>query len=229
MPRQRLTSIPLLPSMQIAGRAMAAIALALALSACAPSALTTARSQIDAANYPAARQELVALSARTDLTDSERRELKDDLCLCDFKIGRPAYTLAEQRAVCIDASKEPGSQAGSIIAQIDQAERDRDAQEVDAALGAHDLADAERAATDYQRMPGYDAATSRAMVQANLDAGRRAGVRRFRREEALPRRRDFRSPQEPSRRRKDEPKPVRSMGRRDCDRLRHRARVERRG
>ena len=159
MPRQRLTSIPLLPSMQIAGRALAAIALALALSACAPSALTTARSQIEAANYPAARQELVALSARTDLTDSERREVKDDLCLCDFKIGRPAYTLAEQRGVCVDASKEPGSQAGSIIAQIDQAERDKDAQEVDAALSAHDLADAERAATDYQRMPGYDAAT----------------------------------------------------------------------
>ena len=159
MPRQRLTSIPLLPFMQIAGRALAAIALALALSACAPSALTTARSQIEAANYPAARQELVALSARTDLTDSERREVKDDLCLCDFKIGRPAYTLAEQRGVCVDASKEPGSQAGSIIAQIDQAERDKDAQEVDAALSAHDLADAERAATDYQRMPGYDAAT----------------------------------------------------------------------
>src|SRR5260221_3974715 len=54
-----------------------AFALAAALSACAPSALSTARSQIAAANYPAARQELVALSARTDLNESQRREVKE--------------------------------------------------------------------------------------------------------------------------------------------------------
>ena len=145
--------------MRIAGHAIAAIALAAALSACAPSALSTARSQIDAANYPAARQELVALSARTDLSASERREVKDDLCLCDFKIGRPTYTLAEQRGVCLEASNEPGSQSGSIVAQIDEAQRIRDAQEVDAALSAHDLADAESAATDYQSLGGGDPAT----------------------------------------------------------------------
>jgi hypothetical protein len=156
---QNRTSIARHPSLRIAGQALLAIALAVALSACAPSALSTARSQIAAANYPAARQELVALSARTDLSDSQRREVKDDLCLVDFKIGRPTYTLAEQRAVCLDASKEPGSDSSSIIAQIDAAERDRDTQEVNAALAAHDLADAERAATDYQRMPGYDPVT----------------------------------------------------------------------
>jgi hypothetical protein len=145
--------------MRIAGHAIAAITLAAAISACAPSALSTARSQIDAANYPAARQELVALSARTDLSESERREVKDDLCLCDFKIGRPTYTLAEQRGVCLEASNEPGSQSGSIVAQIDDAQRIRDAQEVDAALTAHDLADAESAATDYQSLGGGDPAT----------------------------------------------------------------------
>jgi hypothetical protein len=156
---QNRTSITPRPLLRIAGQASVAIALAVALSACAPSALSTARSQIAAANYPAARQELVALSARTDLNESQRREVKDDLCLVDFKIGRPTYTLAEQRGVCLDAIKVPGSESASIIAQIDAAERDRDAQEVNAALAAHDLADAERAATDYQRMPGYDPAT----------------------------------------------------------------------
>src|ERR1700675_4884719 len=154
---QTRASIPPQPFLRIAGQAL--VALAVALSACAPSALSTARSQIDAANYPAARQELVALSARTDLSESERREVKDDLCLCDFKIGRPTYTLAEQRGVCLEASNEPGSQSGSIVAQIDDAQRIRDAQEVDAALTAHDLADAESAATDYQSLGGGDPAT----------------------------------------------------------------------
>jgi len=147
------------PFLRIAGQALLATALAVALSACAPSALTSARSQIAAANYPAARQELVALSARTDLSDRERREVKDDLCLCDFKIGRPTYTLADQRAVCMDAAKEPDSRSGSIIAQIDDAQRVKDTQVVEAALSARDLADAESAATDYQRLPGADPAT----------------------------------------------------------------------
>src|SRR5208283_3250014 len=143
----------------IAARTLVATALAFAISGCAPAALTSARSQISAANYPVARQELVALSARSDLTASQRREVMDDLCLCDFKIGRPTYTLAEQRSVCLDASKVPGSASSSIIAQIDDAERRKHADEVEAALSAHDLADAERAATDYQSLPGGDPAT----------------------------------------------------------------------
>jgi len=145
---------------RLAARAAVAIALAVGLAGCAPSALSAARSQIAAANYPAARQELVALSARGgDLSPSERREMKDDLCLCDFMIGRPTFTLAEQRSVCADAVKEPDSQSSSIIARMDEAERNKDAHEVEAALTAHDLADAERAATDYQSLPGGDPAT----------------------------------------------------------------------
>jgi hypothetical protein len=155
---QNCTSIPPHPFLRIAGQGIIAIALAVALSACAPSALSSARSQIAAANYPAARQELVALSVRTDLSERERTEVKDDLCLCDFKIGRPTYTLAEQRGVCMDAAKQPGSQSASIVEQIVEAERLKDTQVVEAALTEHDLADAESAATDYQRLPGADPA-----------------------------------------------------------------------
>jgi hypothetical protein len=158
MPPSRFISFPSSHILQISGRAIFAIALAAGLAACAPSALSSARSQISAGNYPAARQELVALSSRTDLSPDQRREVMDDLCLCDFKIGRPTYTLAEQRATCAEASKEPGSQSASIIAQIDDAQRLKDEQEVKAALAAHDLAGAERAATDYQRLPGADPA-----------------------------------------------------------------------
>lgn len=143
---------------RIAARAALAITIGAALSACAPSALSSARSQIAAGNYPAARQQLAALAARNDLSASQRREVKDDLCLCDFMIGRPTYTLAEQRGVCADAAREPGSQSSSILAQIDEAARRKEAQEVEAALAAHDLAGAERAATDYQRSPGADPA-----------------------------------------------------------------------
>jgi hypothetical protein len=155
---QNRTTVGPHPFLRFAGQGLIAIALAAALSACAPSALTSARNQMAAANYPAARQELVALSARSDLSDRERVEVKDDLCLCDFKIGRPTYTLAEQRAVCMDATKEPGSQSSSIVEQIVETERVKDAQVVEVALTERDLADAESAATDYQRLPGADPA-----------------------------------------------------------------------
>ncbi len=137
----------------------AATALASSIWGCAPSALTSARSQIAAGNYAAAHQQLVTLSANQDkLSASERREVKDDLCLSDFMLGRPSFTIAEQRSVCADAMKEPGSQSATIMARIDEAARRKDAQEVEAALEARDLAGAERAATDYQNLPGADPA-----------------------------------------------------------------------
>jgi len=160
MPRHRRTSILRCAFPRIAGKVAVAIALVAGLSGCAPSALTAARSQMMAGNYPAARQELVALSAHSgDLSASERREVKDDLCLCDFTIGSPMFTQAEQRGICADAAKEPGSQSSWIIARIDEAARGKDADEVEAALSDHDLADAERAAADYQSLPGADPAT----------------------------------------------------------------------
>jgi hypothetical protein len=50
-------------------------------------------------------------------------------------------------------------ESSSIIVRIDAAARRKDADEVEAALSDHDLADAERAATDYQSLPGADPAT----------------------------------------------------------------------
>jgi len=138
----------------VAGTALVSI-----VAGCAPSALTTARSQIAAGNYAAAHRELVALSAhQNDLSASERREVKDDLCLSDFMLGRPAFTLAEQRRVCADAMKDPGSQSDTIMARIDEAARHKDANQVEAALAAHDLAGAERAANDYRNLPGAEPA-----------------------------------------------------------------------
>ena len=142
---------------RLAIQIVAAGALASFIAGCAPSALSTARSQIATGNYAGAHRELVALSAHEDkLSSSERREVKDDLCLSDFMLGRPSFTLAEQRSVCAEAMKEPGSQSNEIMARIDEVARRKDANEVEAALAAHDLAAAERAAADYRNLQGAD-------------------------------------------------------------------------
>src|SRR5882762_2286326 len=144
---------------RLALQVVAATALASMLGGCAPSALSSARSQIAAGNYAAAHRQLVALAAdEKKLSASERREVKDDLCLSDFMLGKPSFTIAEQRSVCAAAMKEPGSQSDSIIAKIDEAARAKYAREVETALEARDLAAAERAATDYQKLAGADPA-----------------------------------------------------------------------
>jgi hypothetical protein len=145
--------------MGFATKAFAIALLAACLPGCAPSALTAARSHIAAGNYAAARHELVTLDAHSKtLSAGERREVKDDLCLSDFMLGQPSFTLAEQRRVCAVAMQEPGSQSGGIVARIDDEMRNRDARAVEAALEADDLASAERAAIDYQNAPGADPA-----------------------------------------------------------------------
>jgi hypothetical protein len=144
---------------KFATTAIAIASIAAGLSGCAPSALTAARSQIAAGNYAAARHELVTLDANSKkLSAGERREVKDDLCLSDFMLGQPSFTLAEQRRVCAEAMLEPGSQSGGIMARIDEATRSRDARAVETALNADDLASAERAAIDYQHVAGADPA-----------------------------------------------------------------------
>jgi hypothetical protein len=141
---------------------LAALGLTLAavtVSGCAPSALGTTRQQIAAGNYAAAHRELVALLANPQkLSSSEQREAKDDLCLTEFRIGPPAYPLPAQRMVCEAAVKEPGSQSGQILAEIEAAMRNEAANRVERALKHNDVVEAEDAALEYQALPGADTA-----------------------------------------------------------------------
>src|SRR5690349_16988363 len=63
-------------------------------------------------------QELLAIQM-SNLSDSERREVKDDICLSEFMLGEPAYSTSEQRRVCANAAKEPGSQSAQFVDKID--------------------------------------------------------------------------------------------------------------
>ncbi len=106
----------------------------------------------------AARRELVGLSERKDLSPSERREVSDNLCLSDFMIGRPTVSVAEQRRTCAAAATDPGTQSGAIMAQLDEQSERIDRTQVETALAERDLPGAERAAMDYQSIPGADQA-----------------------------------------------------------------------
>ena len=127
----------------------------LAAGCAAPSALSTARSELRAGNYTAAHRELTALEQHPEkLSPDELREVKDDLCVTEFTIGRPSYSLHEQQRVCTEAAAEPGSQSAEVLARIDGAIEQADNDQVNAAIKSGDLAAAEAAVEDYESMPG---------------------------------------------------------------------------
>jgi hypothetical protein len=136
-----------------------AIAGAFAAPGCAPSELSAAREKIAAGQYGDARADLLVLAANgKSLTPDQRREVKDDLCVTDFMIGRPSFSFAEQRSSCTEALAEPGSQSAPILARIEAADIQFDTQRVDSALAEGDLAGAEDAALVYSQTPDADQA-----------------------------------------------------------------------
>ena len=127
----------------------------LAAGCAAPSALSTARSELRAGHYTAAHRELTALEEHPEkLSPAELREVKDDLCVTEFTIGRPDYSLREQQRVCTEAAAEPGSQSADVLARVESAIEQADNDQVNAAIKSGDLAAAEAAVEDYESMPG---------------------------------------------------------------------------
>jgi hypothetical protein len=117
--------------------------------------MSTARGELRAGNYAAAHHELLALQAHPEkLSPAELREVKDDLCVTEFTIGRPTYSLREQQRVCTEAAAEPDSQSADVLARINGAIEQADNDQVVAAIKSGDLAAAEAAVEDYQSMPG---------------------------------------------------------------------------
>jgi hypothetical protein len=141
--------------------ALAAIAIVAAglLSGCVPAALSSARTKLQAGRYLEARQDLLKLRANeSQLTADQRREVKDDLCMSGFMIGRPTLSLREQRETCADAATEPGSKSAGYLSRINQQIAASDEAAVEHAIAAGNLAGAETAAGDYASTPGADPA-----------------------------------------------------------------------
>jgi hypothetical protein len=149
-----------LPSSRIALRSIATAAIAALMavaSGCAPSALSSARQKMSAGQYAAARQELLAIQ-QGNLSNSERREVKDDICVSEFMLGEPAYSIGEQRRVCADAAREAGSQSAQFVEKIDAQVLQTSYAKVNAALANGDLGGAEQAALMYLNTHGSDRA-----------------------------------------------------------------------
>ncbi len=125
------------------------------ISGCAPVALSSARQKMAAGRYAEAHQELLAMPL-DKLTNAQRREVKDDLCLSEFMLGEPASSVGEQRRVCVDAAKEPGSESAQVVEKIDERVRQAAYEKVNAALANGDLGGAEQAAQMYLNTPGCD-------------------------------------------------------------------------
>jgi hypothetical protein len=126
---------------------------------CAADQLDSARVAIEQRQYAAAHADLTALLLKQQprsLTAAQHREIADDLCLTEAKIGPPTYPLAEERWQCERAAAIPGSQSTSVLREIDARIAGADQQEFSRAIADGDLADAMTIAIDYASIAGGD-------------------------------------------------------------------------
>jgi hypothetical protein len=127
------------------------------LSGCVNASLAAARARLSEGQYAAAHEQLVAAAGQPEkLSARERREVLDDLCLTEFKIGAPSYPVAEQQRACARAASQPGSGSGPTLVRVEAARRTALAAEVTSALNADDAMHAEDAITRYRSIPGAD-------------------------------------------------------------------------
>jgi len=85
-------------------------------------ALPIIRHELAVGEYAKAQGNLAALQPlRTQLSQSQRREIQDDLCLTEYLIGQVSYPWPDQQRTCSEALGEPGSVSGAILAQIHDA------------------------------------------------------------------------------------------------------------
>src|SRR5262249_31201097 len=90
---------------------------------------------------------------------AERREASDDLCMTEFVVGAPTYSLLRQHQTCARAAAEPGSESGERLAKIDAAIRQEQETEMDQALKAGDVASAVAALRAYEQIAPCDSKT----------------------------------------------------------------------
>jgi hypothetical protein len=133
------------------------IAAGVILTGCTNSSIAAARHELAAGHYVAAHQELVtAQRANRELSTRERREVGDDLCLTEYKIGAPTYPLTEQQRICAEAVMLGGSNSRQLLANIENSERVAWADAFAQALGAGDIARANDAVLRYRSVPGAE-------------------------------------------------------------------------
>ncbi len=125
---------------------------------CANNGLAAARAQLQAGDLAGAHRSLIAASRAPRLSHDELSEIDDDLCLIEYRIGPPKYSIARERTTCGEAAKLSGSRSGPLIAELDKREHDAAAAGFADALKAGDLTRAERTIIDYQHYPGADPA-----------------------------------------------------------------------
>ncbi|MBV8771710.1 MAG: hypothetical protein JO166_05170, partial [Deltaproteobacteria bacterium] len=133
----------------------AAFCAAALFAGCTDASIARARHEIASGDYRSAHQHLAAEAAKADqLSPSARRAVMDGLCLTEYQIGPPTYSLMRQLRTCATALNEPGSESGQMFAELSRKERDSLTKQVTAALAHRDIAGAEDAILRYRSTPG---------------------------------------------------------------------------
>jgi hypothetical protein len=118
--------------------------------------LKSAASAFESENYTVARDHYVNASKSVYLSDAEKREAFDGICIAEQKAGEAPYPFETQYQDCLEASKRPDSATGpllSVLATQLKADYERS---IDAAIAAKEDAKAETLLDKYKMLPDSD-------------------------------------------------------------------------
>lgn len=119
--------------------------------------LASAQRKIAAGRYQEAHQELVHLLSDSDprqLSARDRRAAWDGLCLSEYHVGAPVYTLERQRRDCMIAAAQHGNNAALVLARINTELARRERERIEHALRRDNLSEAVTALLHYQEVDG---------------------------------------------------------------------------
>ena len=126
------------------------------LAGCASATLRTARDELAAGRYAEAHQKLLIARNDPNLSSYHRREIDNDICLTEEKMGAPGYPVAEQLSVCERAADEGADQSKQILAQIQDTQRGSLVKQIDSSIAAGDVAQAVDGISRYRQIAGAD-------------------------------------------------------------------------
>ncbi len=127
----------------------------LGASACQNAALVSAQREAAAGQYDAAHRDYeAALHRPGKLDQQQRRQALDGVCLTEYLIGPPNYSLDRQYSDCAKAAAEPGSESGGTLIKIEKLISNNAEFGVEQALLHHDLNEAIWSAREYSLKPG---------------------------------------------------------------------------
>lgn len=118
--------------------------------------LRSATKALESGQYATARDNYNSASESSYVTDVQKREALDGICIAERKAGEPSYSIETQYQDCLEASNQPGSATAPLLTRLAIQLKTDYGRSIDAAIAAKDDSKAEALLEKYKTLSDTD-------------------------------------------------------------------------